>query len=50
MIKLTAGRGSCKVSTRNYPPGTVTFTGTYNGGTGFKPSKATANLKLTPAS
>jgi hypothetical protein len=49
VIKLTAGRGSCKVSTKNYPPGTVTFTGTYSG-SGFKPSKATANLKLTPAS
>jgi len=49
VIKLTAGRGSCKVSTKNYPPGTVTFTGTYNGGTGFKPSKTTASLKLTPA-
>ena len=49
VIKLTAGRGSCKASTKNYPPGTVAFTGTYSGGSGFKPSKATANLKLTPA-
>jgi hypothetical protein len=38
------------VSTRDYVAGAVTFTGTYTGGTGFKPSKATANLKLSPAS
>ena len=50
MIKLKAGRGSCNVSTRDYAAGTVTFTGTYTGGPGFKPSKATANLKLSPAS
>jgi hypothetical protein len=49
VIKLNAGRGSCTVSTKNYPPGTATFTGTYSGGSGFKPSKTTANLTLTPA-
>jgi hypothetical protein len=49
VITLNAGRGSCKVSTKDYPPGTVTFTGTYSGGAGFTPSKATANLKLQPA-
>ena len=49
VITLNAGRGSCKVSTKDYPPGTVTFTGTYSGGSGFKTSKTTANLKLTPA-
>ena len=50
VIKLKAGRGSCNVSTRDYAAGTVTFTGTYTGGPGFKPSKATASLKLSPAS
>jgi hypothetical protein len=50
VIKLKAGRGSCSVSTRDYAAGTVTFTGTYSGGSGFLPSKGTANLKLTPAS
>jgi hypothetical protein len=50
VIKLKAGRGSCNVSTRDYAAGTVTFTGTYTGGPGFKPSKATANLELSPAS
>lgn len=50
VIKLKAGRGSCNVSTRDYAAGTVTFTGTYTGGPGFKPSKATANLMLSPAS
>ena len=49
VIKLKAGKGSCTVSTKNYPPGTVTFTGSYTGGPGFKPSKATANLKLSAA-
>ena len=49
VIKLKAGKGSCTVNTRNYPPGTVTFTGSYTGGPGFKPSKATANLKLSAA-
>ena len=50
VIKLKAGKGSCTVNTRNYPPGTVTFTGSYTGGGGFRPSKATANLTLKPAS
>ena len=50
VIKLKAGKGSCTVSTKNYPPGTVTFTGSYTGGGGFRPSKATANLTLKPAS
>ena len=50
VIKLKAGRGSCNVSTKDYAAGTVTFTGTYTGGGGFKPSKATANLTLKPAS
>jgi hypothetical protein len=49
VIKLKAGNGSCAVSTKNYPPGTVTFTGSYTGGPGFKPSKATANLRLSAA-
>jgi hypothetical protein len=50
VIKLKAGRGSCTVSTRDYAAGNVTFTGSYSGGPGFRPSKATANLKLLPAS
>src|ERR1700741_3649601 len=32
------GTGTCKVSTANYTPGKVTFTGTYDGSAGFKPA------------
>jgi hypothetical protein len=43
------GTGTCKVSTANYPPGKVTFTGTYNGGGTFKSGSGTATLTVKPA-
>jgi hypothetical protein len=50
VIKLDEnGTGTCKVSTANYPPGKVTFTGTYNGGGTFKSGSGTATLTVKPA-
>ena len=43
------GTGTCKVSTANYTPGKVTYTGTYNGGSGFKSGSGTTTLTLLPA-
>lgn len=44
------GTGTCKVSTKNYTPGKVTYTGTYNGGGSFKSGSATTTLTVRPAS
>lgn len=43
------GTGTCKVSTANYTPGKVTFTGTYNGSGNFKSANGTTTLTLRPA-
>jgi hypothetical protein len=43
------GTGTCKVSTANYTPGKVTFTGTYNGSAGFKSANGTTTLTIQPA-
>jgi hypothetical protein len=43
------GTGTCKVSTAGYAPGKVTYTGTYNGSTGFKAGSATTTLTVLPA-
>jgi hypothetical protein len=43
------GTGTCKVSTANYTPGKVTFTGTYNGSGGFKSGSGTTTLTVRPA-
>jgi hypothetical protein len=37
------------VSTKNYAPGKVTYTGSYNGGGTFKPGTATTTLTVRPA-
>src|ERR1700722_5047243 len=48
-----SGKGTCKVSTAGYAPGKVTYTGTYNGGTGYKPGEQASTtqtiLPATPA-
>jgi hypothetical protein len=50
VITLKGGKGSCKVSTLNYAPGTVKFSASYNGGARFKPSRSsTVSLKLLKA-
>jgi hypothetical protein len=50
VIALKGGRGTCKVNTGAYPPGTVKFSGSYGGGAGFKPSHSgTVSLKLLKA-
>ena len=50
VIKLDKnGTGTCKVSTSNYTPGKVTFTGTYNGTGKFKSGSGTTTLTLLPA-
>jgi hypothetical protein len=41
------GTGTCKVSTANYKPGKVTYTGTYNGSS--KSSSGTTTVTLLPA-
>jgi hypothetical protein len=43
------GTGTCKVGTAGYTPGKVTFTGTYNGGSGFKSGSASTTLTVLPA-
>lgn len=43
------GTGTCKVSTANYTPGKVTFTGTYTGGSGFKSGSGTTTVTVKPA-
>ena len=50
VIKLDAnGTGTCKVSTANYTPGKVTFTGDYNGSGQFKSASGSTTLTLLPA-
>ncbi|HEY5396817.1 MAG TPA: Ig-like domain-containing protein [Trebonia sp.] len=36
VMTLVDGKGSCKVSTKDYKPGSVSFTGAYSGGDGLK--------------
>jgi hypothetical protein len=44
------GTGTCKVGTAGYIPGKVTYTGTYNGGTGYMPGvKSSTTLTILPA-
>jgi hypothetical protein len=44
------GTGTCKVSTANYKPGQVTYTGTYTSSGGFKSGgSATTTLTVRPA-
>jgi hypothetical protein len=42
------GTGTCKVSTVNNAPGKVTYTGTYNGGSGFKSGTGSTTVTLLP--
>ena len=41
VMTLVDGKGSCKVSTKDYKPGSVSFTGTYSGGDGLKAAQST---------
>jgi len=43
------GTGTCKISTADYKPGQVTFTGTYNGTAGFKSASTSTTLTIKPA-
>ncbi len=43
------GTGTCKVSTADYTPGKVTFTGTYNGTVGVKSGSGSTTLTILPA-
>ena len=38
VMTIKDGKGTCKVSAKDYKPGTVTYTGTYSGGGGMKAS------------
>jgi hypothetical protein len=40
VITLKNGTGSCKVSTKNYKPGSVKFVGLYSGGGGLNPTES----------
>jgi len=40
VITLKDGTGSCKVSTKDYKPGSVTYTGDYSGGGGLNPTQS----------
>ena len=44
-----SGTGTCKVSTKDYPAGQVTFDGTYNGDGRFKSGSASTTLTIKPA-
>jgi hypothetical protein len=45
-----SGKGTCKVSTAGYAAGKVTYTGTYNGGTGYLPgAKSSTTQTILPA-
>jgi len=50
VMTITAGKGSCKVNTSDYAPGTLRFNASYSGGAGFKPSRTSASLRLQRAS
>jgi hypothetical protein len=49
VITLKNGTGTCKVGTAGYQPGKVTYTGTYNGGGGFKSATASTTQTIVPA-
>lgn len=49
VITLKNGKGSCKVGTSQYTPGTVQFSASYGGDGGSKSSSGTANVKVTKA-
>ena len=42
------GTGSCQVSTADYPPGKVTYTGTYSGSAGFKSGSGSTTVTIRP--
>ena len=44
------GTGTCKVSTKDYKPGQVTFDGSYNGEGKYKAGSASTTLTIKPAS
>jgi hypothetical protein len=46
VMTIKAGKGTCKVSTKNYAPGTLRFDAAYSGGPGYKPSSGSATVKL----
>jgi Bacterial Ig-like domain (group 3) len=46
VMTVKAGKGTCKVSTADYKPGTVRFDASYSGSAGYKPSHSSAKLTL----
>jgi hypothetical protein len=44
-----SGKGTCKVNTKNYKAGKVTFTGTYEGSGSSKSGSGTTTLTVQPA-
>jgi hypothetical protein len=43
------GTGTCKVSTANYKPGKISFTGTYKGSSKFSSGSGSATVTILPA-
>ncbi len=46
VMTVKNGKGTCKVSTAHYAPGTLRFDASYSGGPGYKPSHGSASVKL----
>jgi hypothetical protein len=46
VMTITAGKGTCKVNTAHYAPGTLRFDASYSGGPGYKPSHGSVSVKL----
>ena len=40
VMTLVDGKGTCKVSTKGFKPGSVSYTGTYSGGGGLNPTQS----------
>jgi len=49
VMTIKSGKGSCKVNTAKYAPGTLKFVATYSGGGKYRTSSGSANLKLLRA-
>jgi len=49
VIPIKAGKGSCKVNTATYAPGTLKFIASYDGGAGLRSSGAATSLTLKRA-
>lgn len=49
VMTVKAGKGTCKVNTAKYPPGSLVFVASYGGSGAYKPSRGSASLRLNKA-